>query len=185
MIGPHEGAHVVLARAPEQALTPAPLSMTTLFLDSPLGALRLSALDGALARVEFGAAREALGRPSSSADAALLEEAAAQLAAYFAGARREFALPLAPEGSAFTRRVWDELRRIPYGETRSYGALARALGDAALTRAVGAANGANPLPIIVPCHRVVGATGALVGYAGGLERKRFLLELESSQPRLF
>jgi methylated-DNA-[protein]-cysteine S-methyltransferase len=185
MIGAREGAHVVLARAPEQALTLAPLSMTTLFVDSPLGALRLSALGGALVRVEFGAAREASGRPSSAEDASLLDEAAAQLADYFAGARRAFALPLAPEGSAFKRRVWDELVRIPYGETRSYGALARALGDAALTRAVGAANGANPLPIVVPCHRVVGATGGLVGYAGGLDRKRFLLELESSQATLF
>ena len=103
-----------------------------------------------------------------------------QLAEYFAGARTVFDLPLAPRGEPFRQRVWSLLRQIPYGETRSYGQLARELGDPALAQAVGSANGRNPLSVIVPCHRVVGADGSLTGYAGGLERKRFLLELEGA-----
>ncbi|OEU92267.1 cysteine methyltransferase [Streptomyces abyssalis] len=103
-----------------------------------------------------------------------------QLREYFAGERQRFDLPLAPRGEPFRQRVWGLLRQIPYGETRSYGQLARELGDQALAQAVGAANGRNPLSVIVPCHRVVGADGSLTGYAGGLERKRFLLELEGA-----
>ena len=105
-----------------------------------------------------------------------------QLGEYFAGARRTFDLPLAPRGNDFQRRVWALLRDIPYGATRSYGQLATSLGSVGLARAVGAANGLNPLSIVVPCHRVVGSGGALVGYAGGLDRKRFLLGLEAEQP---
>jgi len=101
-----------------------------------------------------------------------------QLEAYFQGALREFDLPVAPRGTAFQLRVWAELRRIPYGLTISYGELARRLGDPNLTRAVGAANGANPISIIFPCHRVIGADGSLTGYGGGLEVKRALLALE-------
>ncbi len=103
-----------------------------------------------------------------------------QLDEYFRGERTEFELPLAPRGNAFQLRVWNLLRDIPYGATRSYGQLARDLGNPALAREVGGANARNPLSIIVPCHRVVGADGRLVGYAGGLERKRFLLDLEES-----
>jgi methylated-DNA-[protein]-cysteine S-methyltransferase len=103
-----------------------------------------------------------------------------QLDEYFAGDRSGFDLPLAPRGEPFRQRVWALLRQIPYGETRSYGQLARELGDPALAQAVGSANGRNPLSVIVPCHRVVGADGSLTGYAGGLERKRFLLELEGA-----
>lgn len=103
-----------------------------------------------------------------------------QLDEYFAGDRTGFDLPLAPRGEPFRQRVWALLRQIPYGETRSYGQLARELGDPALAQAVGSANGRNPLSVIVPCHRVVGADGSLTGYAGGLERKRFLLELEGA-----
>ncbi len=110
----------------------------------------------------------------------LLAEAMAQLAAYFAGERRDFDLPLAPAGTAFQRRVWEALRAIPYGGTTSYGELAAAVGHPSSARAVGAANGANPLAIVVPCHRVVGADGTLTGYAGGLEAKRRLLDLERS-----
>jgi len=95
---------------------------------------------------------------------------------YFAGELQEFRLALAPEGTPFQKRVWDELRTIPYGETLSYGDLARRLGDPNLVRAVGRANGANPIPIVVPCHRVIGADGTLIGYGGGLDRKRALLE---------
>ncbi|MFD7922329.1 methylated-DNA--[protein]-cysteine S-methyltransferase [Streptomyces sp. NPDC059740] len=106
------------------------------------------------------------------------EEVREQIAEYFAGTRREFALPLAPVGEPFQRRVWDLLRTIPYGETRSYGELARMLGEPGAAQAVGAANARNPVSVIVPCHRVVAGDGALRGYAGGLHRKRYLLDLE-------
>jgi methylated-DNA-[protein]-cysteine S-methyltransferase len=101
-----------------------------------------------------------------------------QLGEYFAGERTEFDLPLAPLGTPFQERVWDALSRIPYGRTASYGEIARGLGDPGASRAVGLANGRNPISIIVPCHRVIGTDGKLTGYAGGVERKRFLLELE-------
>ncbi|WP_143831821.1 methylated-DNA--[protein]-cysteine S-methyltransferase [Nocardiopsis sp. CNR-923] len=107
------------------------------------------------------------------------QDAIAQLRAYFAGELREFDLPLAPAGTDWQLRVWAALTTIPYGETASYGQLARELGRPTASRAVGMANGRNPISIIVPCHRVIGADGSLTGYAGGLERKRFLLALES------
>lgn len=113
-------------------------------------------------------------------DDALLAECRAQLTAYFAGDLREFSLPLAPRGTPFQMSVWDALRQIPFGETRSYGALAAALGRPGSARAVGAANRTNPIGIVVPCHRVIGADGALTGYAGGIERKKFLLEHEGA-----
>ena len=106
-------------------------------------------------------------------------EAIAQLDAYFAGRLQRFDLPLAPEGTPFQREVWSTLRAIPYGETVSYGELARQLGRPAASRAVGAANGRNPIPIVIPCHRVVGADGSLTGFGGGLAIKRRLLELEA------
>lgn len=109
---------------------------------------------------------------------ALIDEARAQLTSYFAGTRREFALPLDTPATAFQRRVWDALLEIPYGQTRSYGQIAAQLGMPGGARAVGMANGANRIAIIVPCHRVIESTGALRGYGGGLERKRYLLELE-------
>ncbi len=107
-------------------------------------------------------------------------EAASQLDAYFAGKLRQFSLPLDLRGTPFQRRVWELLQEIPYGETRSYGQIARALGHPAASRAVGQAIGTNPVSIIVPCHRVIGAGGELVGYGGGLERKRALLDLEAA-----
>lgn len=103
----------------------------------------------------------------------------AQLEEYFAGARREFELELAPAGGEFERRVWAALCEIPYGQTASYGEIARRLGEPGAARAVGAANGRNPIAIVVPCHRVIGADGSLTGYGGGLERKRLLLDLEA------
>jgi methylated-DNA-[protein]-cysteine S-methyltransferase len=109
----------------------------------------------------------------------LLEEAIRQFRAYFARTLRAFDLPLALEGTEFQRRVWEAVLRIPYGETRSYGEIARLAGAPGGARAAGAANGANPIPIVVPCHRVIAAGGRLQGYGGGLERKKFLLELES------
>ena len=108
-----------------------------------------------------------------------------QLREYFAGERTTFDLPLRPHGSAFELAVWDQLTRIPYGETRSYGYVAKAVGEPGGAQAVGAANGRNPLAVVVPCHRVIGADGALVGFGGGLPRKRFLLDLEQRADRLF
>ena len=107
-----------------------------------------------------------------------------QLGEYFAGDRREFDLELELRGSEFERRVWDALREIPYGETRAYGEIAIAIGAPGQARAVGAANGRNPIAVVVPCHRVIGADGSLTGYAGGLERKRLLLDLEAPLAQL-
>lgn len=115
----------------------------------------------------------------------VLSEAKAQLQAYFAGRLRVFDLPLAPEGTAFQHTVWDEVSRIPYGEIRTYAEIAAAIANPAATRAVGAANGANPIPIVIPCHRVVRTGGALGGYGGGLDMKRALLALEQRHAGLF
>lgn len=116
--------------------------------------------------------------PDDARPCAPLEQLEAELAAYFVGELTEFATPIDPHGSPFQRSVWDQLLRIPFGETRSYAAIARTLGNDGATRAVGTANGANPLAIVVPCHRVVRTGGALGGYAGGLEVKRWLLDHE-------
>jgi methylated-DNA-[protein]-cysteine S-methyltransferase len=146
---------------------------------SPLGRLRLVASDDALAGVHFQEHRHAAPRGASApADHPVLERAARELAEYFSGSRRRFSVPLAPSGSEFQRAVWTELARIPFGETRSYSAVARALGRARAERAVGAAAGRNPLSIVIPCHRVLGSDGALTGYAGGLDAKRWLLDHE-------
>jgi methylated-DNA-[protein]-cysteine S-methyltransferase len=115
----------------------------------------------------------------------VVREVMRQLEAYFAGERLEFDLPLAPEGTEFQRRVWKALAEIPYGETRSYGELARSIGKPAAVRAVGAANGRNPIGIIVPCHRVIGSSGKLVGYGGGLPMKQMLLDLEAEYAERF
>lgn len=151
-------------------------------IDSPIGELRLVAHDGALTAVEFAPLLDAVpGRPRGARehDDPLLCEVADQLAAYFSGSRTDFELPLAPVGSDFQRLVWQELRGIGFGQTASYGQVAARLGRTnAASRAVGLANGRNPIPVIIPCHRVIGADGTLTGYAGGLERKRVLLDLE-------
>jgi methylated-DNA-[protein]-cysteine S-methyltransferase len=165
-------------------------------VESPVGPLKVVAHRDAVTAIEFSAtpgpgvsphssagiaAARSAGRPvGERADGdALLVEAARQLTAYFARDLKEFDLPLRPEGSAFQLRVWDQLRLIGYGETASYGDIARRLGMTnAASRAVGLANGRNPVPIVIPCHRVVGANGTLTGYAGGLERKQLLLGLE-------
>lgn len=154
---------------------------------TPAGPVRIVVHEGAVRAVEFTQSHEECDRfgPAGDpgcADAKLALEAARQLAEYGAGARTAFDLPLAPEGTPFQRRVWELLLRIPFGSTTTYGALARELGDAKALRAVGRANGANTLAIVVPCHRVVGADGSLTGYAGGLPRKRALLEHEGALP---
>lgn len=109
----------------------------------------------------------------------LFREAAKQLRAYFAGELTEFDLPLAPAGTQFQQRVWAELQKIPYGSTINYGELARRVGNPKAARAAGAANGSNPISIIIPCHRVIGSNNHLTGYGGGIERKRFLLDFEA------
>ncbi len=152
-------------------------------IDSPVGQLRLVERDGALTAIEFEPFRDGDGRPRGARDDEhpLLVEAARQLRAYFARELTDFDLPLAPVGSDFQHRVWKELRLIGYGETASYGEIALRLGMTnAASRAVGLANGRNPIPIVVPCHRVIGANGMLTGYAGGIERKQRLLELEQT-----
>lgn len=150
-------------------------------IDSPVGELRLVERHGAITAIEFSLFQDADGRVRGTRDDAhpVLVEAGRQLAAYFARELKEFDLPLAPEGSDFQQRVWTELREIGYGETASYGQVAHRIGMTnAASRAVGLANGRNPIPIVVPCHRVIGANGTLTGYAGGLPRKQLLLELE-------
>ena len=143
-------------------------------ISSPIGDLTLTEEEGALTGLYFGR----LSRPGEEGPTALLEETARQLREYFAGQRREFDLPLRLRGTAFQMQVWKALQAIPYGEVRTYGEIARAIGKPKACRAVGMANHHNPISIIVPCHRVVGAGGSLTGYGGGLENKRFLLELE-------
>ncbi len=138
--------------------------------------LRLTASAAGIRAIEFPPFGAADAMPS--ADNPLLAEAVCQLRAYFEGQLRRFDLPLDLAGTEFQRRVWLELTRIPYGETRSYQDLARAIGAPKAVRAVGAANGANPVAIVVPCHRVIGASGKLTGYGGGLPLKRRLLSLE-------
>lgn len=148
-------------------------------MDSPLGGLRLHAHAGLLTAIDFDAVPSGMPAPDP-----VLDAAQRQLEEYFAGERREFVLPLASDGTEFQQKVWSELQRIPYGETASYGDIAQRLGyDPVISRAVGVANAANPLPIVIPCHRVVGRDGTLTGYSGGIQRKQALLELE--QPGLF
>jgi methylated-DNA-[protein]-cysteine S-methyltransferase len=158
---------------------------------SPIGDLILTASETALKAVFFPVRRNRsapeagwLEDDGRGAAGALLAAVRRQLTEYFEGTRTTFDLPLDGTGSTFERRVWDLLRTIPYGATTSYGALARRLGDPRATRAVGAANGKNPIPIIVPCHRVLGARGELTGFGGGLDRKRWLLEHEGALLRL-
>lgn len=142
---------------------------------SHLTGLYLDDSDAVLARVEKSFGTE----PETNAELEIFTTTAAQLGEYFAGERRLFDLPLAPRGTEFQRSVWQGLREIPYGQTSNYGELAEAVGRPNAARAVGAANGKNPISIIVPCHRVIGADGSLTGYAWGEEKKRRLLALES------
>jgi methylated-DNA-[protein]-cysteine S-methyltransferase len=153
-------------------------------MPSPVGPLLLAGEDEVLTRVEFGAGRRPVTiDPSWVLDEAAVPDAAAQLAEYFAGTRRAFDLALRPAGTPFQLDVWSALRTIPYGATWSYGQLARQLARPGAVRAVGLANGRNPLPIIVPCHRVIGSDGSLTGFGGGLDAKRWLLEHEAGASR--
>jgi methylated-DNA-[protein]-cysteine S-methyltransferase len=157
--------------------------VATCTIASPIGPLTLVSRDGALRSVQMrDDAPPAGGTPD-----ALLSEVIIQLGDYFAGRRTDFDIPLELAGSEFQRSVWAALRTIPYGDTASYGDIARQIGDPGASRAVGLANNANPIPVIVPCHRVIGADGSLVGFGGGLWRKHHLLTLERSavEPALF
>jgi methylated-DNA-[protein]-cysteine S-methyltransferase len=141
--------------------------------------LRFTAADGGIRSIDFDLSRPAEG--VETAGNRVLDEAVKQMRAYFAGALRDFSLPLDPQGTPFQLRVWRQLETIPYGRICSYSEMARAIGSPNAVRAVGAANGANPIPIVVPCHRVIGANGKLVGYGGGLPLKKRLLELEGAR----
>lgn len=156
------------------------MSVTTLPFESPVGRLLLVAGGEALVAIDLPGAELAGRRGPVTPGHPVLARAAAQLAEYFAGRRRAFDLPLAPAGTPFQRAVWSALAAIPFGETCSYAELARAVGRPRAVRAVGAANGRNPLPIVLPCHRVIGSDGSLTGYAGGLGMKRRLLALEGA-----
>lgn len=146
--------------------------MYTQYLETPIGILKLVANEHALREVSFA---DILGKEEPNA---ITQQTAKQLQEYFEGKRTIFDLPLEPEGTAFQKRVWKELKRIPYGETKSYGQIAQAIGNPNASRAVGMANNRNPIVIIIPCHRVIGANGRLVGYGGGLDKKVYLLTLE-------
>ena len=167
------------------------MSSSTVFttIDSPVGPLMLAANDEGVCAIEFHRSRHPVrrGMDWSEGDCDLLRRLRAQLHEYFDGTRRTFDLPLAPQGTPFQLEVWHALARIPYGTTVSYAQLAHSPGRPAATRAVGAANGRNPLPIVLPCHRVIGASGALTGFGGGLPTKEYLLRLEGAlqAPPLF
>lgn len=149
------------------------------YLDSPVGRLRLVSDGEHLIAIEFENLQAATTDDVERSDAAL-NACGKQLKEYFAGRRREFDLPLSPAGTEFQQNVWAALKAIPYGELRSYRDIAEDLDKPKAVRAVGAANGRNPLPIVVPCHRVIGSDGSLTGFAGGLEAKKILLRLEGA-----
>jgi methylated-DNA-[protein]-cysteine S-methyltransferase len=158
------------------------VSAASRVIESPVGPLLLVARDGALAQLwmtPFAMPKD--DGPAQPADADVLDAAERQLGEYFDGRLTAFDLPLSLDGTDFQRSVWDELVRIPFGERISYGELARRVGRPGSARAVGLANGRNPVSIIVPCHRVVGSDGTLTGYGGGLDRKAWLLDHEARQ----
>lgn len=154
-------------------------------VDSPIGQLLLAGRGDTLEVLWFlHGRRPATLDPSWRLAPGAFDGVARQLSEYFAGARTRFEIDVAPQGTEFQRRVWRALCEIPYGQTISYGELARRLGDVKAVRAVGLANGANPVAIVIPCHRVIGANGSLVGFGGGLPIKRALLDLEQGHQRL-
>jgi methylated-DNA-[protein]-cysteine S-methyltransferase len=148
--------------------------------ESPIGSLVLASNGEALIQVEFEGGKYPL--PAHPAgDDKILRQAKRELDAYFAGKLKTFTVPVAPQGTAFQRKAWAALQKIPYGATRTYGQQAKAIGSPSASRAVGAANGRNPIPVVIPCHRVIGSNGSLTGFGGGMERKQFLLELEQGE----
>jgi len=172
------------ARPTATMTTGGTMSTHAVTIDSPVGALELRADDDALVTIAFTTAQPDADGVAANRQAELdvnpvLAKTIEQLREYFAGERTTFDLPLRTGGTPFQRKVWEALAEIPYGETWTYAELARRIGSPTAVRAVGAANGQNPLPIVLPCHRVIGSNGKLVGYGGGMDRKRFLLELEA------
>lgn len=160
------------------------MQLVYMYMDSPVGALKLVAHDQALVAVMWDNEdhkRVRLAELVEDRQHLMLHKVKQQLEEYFAGQRQQFDLPLDFQGTAFQQQVWQALLNIPYGETRSYKEIAVQLGNEKAVRAVGAANGKNPISIIAPCHRVIGSSGALVGFAGGLDKKQILLSLEQSQ----
>jgi methylated-DNA-[protein]-cysteine S-methyltransferase len=154
-------------------------------IESPLGPLLLAGDDAGLQQIVFASeGKRAQPKPDWQQDASRFSQVITQLEKYFAGQLETFDLPLAPQGTPFQQKVWSELCIIPYGETISYGELASRIGNPKASRAVGLANGSNPIPIIIPCHRVIGSNGKLTGYGGGLDIKEKLLALEKKQIRL-
>lgn len=151
--------------------------MISTIYESPVGPLTLISDGSALTHLEFENPRYPYTPAPAGADA-ILDAARRELDAYFKGKLTEFSAPVSPQGTAFQRQCWAALQTIPYGVTRSYGQQAGAIGSPKAVRAVGLANGRNPIAIIIPCHRVIGANGSLTGYGGGMERKQFLLDLE-------
>jgi methylated-DNA-[protein]-cysteine S-methyltransferase len=152
-------------------------------VDSPIGPLLLTADDDGITGLHMDGDTYGPAQPNSDwiEDSLRFAEARRQLEEYFAGDRTDFDLPLRPSGTPFQREVWAALQTIPYGEVRSYGEIAAQIGRPGASRAVGLANGRNPIAVIVPCHRVIGASGSLTGYGGGLHRKRLLLDLEAQR----
>lgn len=164
------------------------MSLAYKIIDSPTGKLRLVASDEGLVAIEWERKNETREMRADLVEDdchPILVETERQLNEYFAGKRQEFEIPLDMRGTTFQKSVWEALLGIPFGETRSYGQLAKQLGNPAATRAVGAANGQNPIPIVVPCHRVIGSNGKLTGFGGGLETKALLLRLEQQEQKLF
>jgi methylated-DNA-[protein]-cysteine S-methyltransferase len=160
------------------------MQLVYMYMDSPVGALKLVAHDQALVAVMWDNEdhkRVRLAELVEDRQHPMLHKVKQQLEEYFAGQRQQFDLPLDFKGTVFQQQVWQALLNIPYGETRSYKEIAVQLGNEKAVRAVGAANGKNPISIIAPCHRVIGSSGALVGFAGGLDKKQILLNLEQSQ----
>lgn len=150
--------------------------MNSTFLQTPIGLLAIRATNDAIKRIEFVRQQDA-----APVQHPLLEQARQQMQQYFTGQRQQFSLPLSAQGTIFQQQVWQALRQIEYARTASYGDIAEKIGRPRAVRAVGAANGRNPLAIVVPCHRIIGKDGTLTGYAGGLERKAWLLALEQEQ----
>jgi methylated-DNA-[protein]-cysteine S-methyltransferase len=164
------------------------MSLAYKIMESPVGKLKLIASDEALVEIRWQSDKPQRVRPEEPVEDAnhpVLEKSEQQLNEYFAGKRKSFSIPLDMQGTPFQKNVWEALLAIPFGETRSYGDLAKLLGNPNATRAVGAANGRNPLPIIVPCHRVIGSSGKLTGFGGGLDTKARLLKLEEGDTSLF
>lgn len=154
--------------------------METAYIQSPVGILEIKGNTDALASVLF---KDGETVTVSEIIPKELEVAVIQLREYFDGKRKQFNLKLSPEGTEFQKRVWNQLQQIPFGKTTSYQQMANTLGDPKVIRAAAAANGKNPISIIIPCHRVIGSDGSLTGYAGGLHRKKWLLEFESPSPQ--